>query len=96
VAQAGNTMNQVVASIGRVTEIMAGIAAASEEQSTGIEHVNRAITEMDHVTQQNAALVEQAAAAAASLGEQADRLSGVVAVFKLAGTGQRRSGRAAF
>jgi methyl-accepting chemotaxis protein len=83
VLQAGNTMDEVVASIGRVTEIMAGIAAASEEQSTGIEHVNRAITEMDHVTQQNAALVEQAAAAAASLGEQADRLSGVVAVFKL-------------
>jgi methyl-accepting chemotaxis protein len=61
----------VVASVSRVTDIMAEITAASHEQSTGIGHVNQAITEMDSVTQQNAALVEEAAAAASSMQDQA-------------------------
>ncbi|MES2070848.1 MAG: methyl-accepting chemotaxis protein [Pseudomonadota bacterium] len=83
VAQAGTTMDQVVASVSRVTDIMAEITAASSEQSTGIGHVNQAITEMDSVTQQNAALVEQAAAAAGSMQEQAARLAQLVSRFKL-------------
>jgi methyl-accepting chemotaxis protein I, serine sensor receptor len=62
---------------------MAEIAAASEEQSDGIEQVNKAVSQMDEVTQRNAALVEQAAAAAVSLEEQATRMSDVVAVFQL-------------
>ena len=83
VAQAGTTMDEVVASVGRVTSIMGEISSASAEQSAGIEQVNRAIVEMDSVTQQNAALVEQAAAAARSLQEQASELANVVSVFKL-------------
>ena len=62
---------------------MGEISAASEEQATGIDQVNRAVTQMDGVTQQNAALVEQAAAAAGALEEQARQLAGAVAVFKL-------------
>jgi methyl-accepting chemotaxis protein len=83
VDQAGATMNEVVDSVKRVTDIMAEILAASQEQTAGIEQVNRAITQMDQVTQQNAALVEQAAAAALSLQEQAGTLSEVVSVFRL-------------
>jgi methyl-accepting chemotaxis protein len=83
VAQAGSTMEQIVASIARVTDIMGEITAASSEQSAGIEQVNQAITEMDSVTQQNAALVEQAAAAAESMHEQASGLVQVVSVFNL-------------
>ncbi|MGV7208469.1 methyl-accepting chemotaxis protein [Oxalobacteraceae bacterium A2-2] len=83
VNQAGMTMTDVVDSIQRVTDIMGEITSASQEQSTGIEQVNLAVTEMDNVTQQNAALVEQAAAAAASLQEQAAALAQVVAVFQL-------------
>jgi methyl-accepting chemotaxis protein len=83
VAQAGKTMDEVVASVSRVTSIMAAITAASSEQSTGIGHVNQAITEMDSVTQQNAALVEQAAAAAGSMQEQAAHLAQLVSRFKL-------------
>ena len=83
VAQAGTTMDQVVASVSRVTDIMADITAASHEQSTGIGHVNQAITEMDSVTQQNAALVEEAAAAAASMQDQAAVLAQLVTRFKL-------------
>ncbi|NMM29197.1 MAG: HAMP domain-containing protein [Glaciimonas sp.] len=85
VAQAGSTMEQIVASIRRVTDIMSEIAAASSEQSAGIEQVNQAIAQMDTVTQQNAALVEEAAAAAASLQDQAGNLAQVVSVFKLDG-----------
>jgi len=77
-------MTEIVRSIGRVTDIMGEISAASDEQSTGIEQVGRAVSQMDEVTQQNAALVEQAAAAAASLDEQAARLRSVVGVFRLA------------
>ena len=90
VAQAGTTMDQVVASVSRVTDIMADITAASHEQSTGIGHVNRAITEMDAVTQQNAALVEQAAAAAGSMQDQAAVLAQLVSRFKL--TAQESTG----
>ena len=83
VDSAGSTMDEVVDSIGRVTAIMSEITSASREQSAGIEQVNRAIIEMDNVTQQNAALVEEAAAAAGSLQDQAAKLSQVVSVFKL-------------
>jgi methyl-accepting chemotaxis protein len=83
VSEAGSTMDEVVASVRRMTDIMSEITAASHEQSTGIEQVNQAITQMDQVTQQNAALVEQAAAAADSLRDQARNLSQVVDVFRL-------------
>jgi methyl-accepting chemotaxis protein len=83
VAQAGQTMEEIVTSIKRVTDIMSEITAASVEQSAGIEQVNLAITQMDEVTQQNAALVEQAAAAAESLEEQAQNLAVTVATFKV-------------
>ncbi|MES2149280.1 MAG: methyl-accepting chemotaxis protein [Pseudomonadota bacterium] len=83
VGQAGVTMDEVVASVKRVTDIMSEIANASQEQSAGIEQVNLSIIEMDSMTQQNAALVEQAAAAAQSLQDQASELAHVVSVFKL-------------
>jgi len=83
VRQAGITMDEVVASVARVTGIMAQITAASQEQSTGIEQVNQAIAQMDQVTQQNAALVEQAAASAESMQDQAANLARVVSVFRL-------------
>jgi methyl-accepting chemotaxis protein len=83
--EAGRTMDEVVGSAQRVTDIMAEITAASQEQTAGIEQVNQAIAQMDQVTQQNAALVEQAAAAAQSLQEQASGLLEVVSVFKLDG-----------
>ena len=86
VDQAGKTMEEVVSSVKRVTDIMAEISSASVEQSTGIEQVNQAITQMDDVTQQNAALVEQAAAAAESLEEQAQQLTMMMADFKLSNT----------
>jgi methyl-accepting chemotaxis protein len=80
---AGTTMQQVVASVSKVNDIIAEITVATKEQSDGIAQVNQAIAEMDGVTQQNAALVEQAAAAAESLQEQAGHLAQVVSVFKL-------------
>jgi methyl-accepting chemotaxis protein len=83
VGQAGVTMDEVVASVKRVTDIMSEISNASQEQSAGIEQVNLSIIEMDSMTQQNAALVEQAAAAAQSLQDQAGELAHVVSVFKL-------------
>jgi methyl-accepting chemotaxis protein len=83
VDQAGSTMNELVDSVKRVTDIMAEILAASQEQTSGIEQINQAITQMDQVTQQNAALVEEAAAAAVSLQQQAGSLSQVVSVFRL-------------
>ncbi len=83
VDQAGATMNEVVTAVKRVTDIMSEIAAASHEQSAGIEGVNQAIVQMDNVTQQNAALVEQAAAAAEAMQEQAKDLYEAVSVFKL-------------
>ena len=81
--EAGTTMQEIVASVQRVTDIMGEISAASIEQSSGINQVNIAVSQMDTVTQQNAALVEQAAAAAASLKDQAHALVASVAVFKI-------------
>ncbi|PAU79373.1 methyl-accepting chemotaxis protein [Halomonas salipaludis] len=83
VEQAGETMQEVVAAVRRVTDIMDEISAASQEQSDGIEQVSQAVSQMDEVTQQNAALVQQAAAAAMSLEDQASRLEQAVAVFRL-------------
>ncbi len=83
VDEAGKTMDEIVSSVQRVTDIMADIAAASQEQGSGIEQVNRAITQMDQVTQQNAALVGEASAAAESLKEQSVRLAQAVAVFRV-------------
>jgi methyl-accepting chemotaxis protein len=82
VAKAGVTMQEIVVAIKRVTDMMSEIAAASAEQSTGIEEVNGAVSRIDEMTQQNAMLVEQAAAAAESMQEQAFVLSQAVAVFK--------------
>lgn len=83
VTETGKTIEEIVISVKRVTDLMGEISAASEEQSQGIEQVNQAVTQMDDVTQQNAALVEEAAAAAESLEEQAASLSASVSVFKL-------------
>jgi methyl-accepting chemotaxis protein len=85
VEQAGATMSDIVDSVQRVTQIVGSIADASEEQSAGITQVNQAISQMDQGTQQNAALVEEAAAAAQALQAQAERLESVVAVFQLEG-----------
>ncbi|MGC4244526.1 MAG: methyl-accepting chemotaxis protein [Herbaspirillum sp.] len=90
VEQAGTTMDEVVASVKRVTDVVAEITAASGEQSDGIEQINQAIVQMDEVTQQNAALVEEAAAAAQSLQEQSGRLVETVSIFKLSNHETRR------
>ncbi|WP_087721915.1 methyl-accepting chemotaxis protein [Pandoraea sp. PE-S2T-3] len=87
VAQAGQTMEEIVQAVKRVTDIMGEISAASAEQSNGIEQVNRAVTQMDEVTQQNAALVEEAAAAAGALESQAHELRAAVSVFQTSGAG---------
>jgi methyl-accepting chemotaxis protein len=81
--KAGNTMNEVVTSVKRVTDIIGEIADASAEQTTGIEQVNQAIAAMDQATQQNATLVEESAAAAASMRDQAGSLSRVIGAFVL-------------
>ncbi|MBV7538375.1 MCP four helix bundle domain-containing protein [Duganella sp. sic0402] len=86
---AGNTMQNVVASITNVRDLIGEISAASREQTVGIEQINEAVMQMDSVTQQNAALVEQAAAAAQSLEEQAATLMVTVGTFKLPGTAPR-------
>lgn len=83
VQQAGQTMSEVVRSVQRVTDIMGEIASASVEQNTGIEQVNVAVTQMDEVTQQNAALVEQASAAAQAMADQAETLRVAVSIFKV-------------
>lgn len=83
VDQAGTTMAEIVTAIKRVTDIMSEISAASSEQSSGIDQVNQAITQMDDVTQQNAAQVEEAAAAAEALEEQTKVLQQAVSIFKL-------------
>jgi methyl-accepting chemotaxis protein len=83
VDQAGNTMTEVVGAIKRVTDLMGEISAASNEQSQGVSQVGEAVTQMDQVTQQNAALVEEMAAAASSLNNQAQDLVSTVAFFKL-------------
>ncbi|WP_394777555.1 methyl-accepting chemotaxis protein [Undibacterium sp.] len=83
VDEAGKTMDEIVASVQHVADIMSEITAASQEQSSGIEQVNLAITQMDEMTQQNAALVEQAAAAAQSMRDQSGHLSEVVSQFRI-------------
>jgi len=90
VEQAGTTMHEVVSSIRQVTDIVAEISAATQEQNDGIAQIHRAITEMDGTTQQNSALVEETAAAAETLREQADMLERTVAAFTItAGQGAR-------
>src|SRR5687768_4795511 len=83
VQQAGQTMGELVTSVRKVAEIMTEIATASREQSSGIDQINKAITQMDHVVQMNASIVEQATAAATSMAEQATGLAQVVAQFRL-------------
>ncbi|ECL4281118.1 methyl-accepting chemotaxis protein [Salmonella enterica subsp. enterica] len=83
VESAGETMDEIVNAVTRVTYIMGEIASASDEQSRGIDQVGLAVAEMDRVTQQNASLVEESAAAAAALEEQASRLTQAVAVFRI-------------
>jgi len=85
VAEAGATMAEIVDSVRRVTDIMSEISAASLEQTEGIEQINQAVAQMDEGTQQNAALVEEAAAAAAALREQSTRLAQAVSVFRIDG-----------
>jgi methyl-accepting chemotaxis protein len=87
VDEAGSTMEEIVTSVKRVTDIMAEISLASQEQSAGIEQVNRAIGQMDEATQQNATLVEQAGSAASALQEEAEHLAHLVSIFKLQGAG---------
>jgi methyl-accepting chemotaxis protein len=95
VDQAGATMTEVVGSIRRVTDIMGEISAASNEQSLGVSQIGEAVTQMDQVTQQNAALVEEMAAAASSLKSQAQDLVQTVSVFKLGGHAAHHVARAA-
>jgi methyl-accepting chemotaxis protein len=83
VNEAGATMNEIVGSVQRVTDIIGEITAATEEQRSGIGQINQAVSQMDQVTQQNAALVEEAAAASGTMQEQAQQLAQVVSVFKL-------------
>lgn len=83
VEEAGKTMDEIIASVKQVAEIMSEITAASQEQSTGIEQINQAVIQMDNVTQQNAALVEEAAASAESLEHQAKDLAGAISIFKV-------------
>ena len=85
VAESGQVLTGIVDSVKRVTDIVAEIAAASQEQSSGIDQVNRAVMQMDEVTQQNAALVEEAAAAARAMQEQADELERQIRYFRLQG-----------
>lgn len=95
VRETGSTIEEIVNSVKRVTDIMGEISAASDEQSQGIEQVNQAVIQMDDVTQQNAALVEEAAAAAESLQEQAQGLSDSVAIFRVDEVGGAASKKAA-
>ena len=87
-------MQEVVAAVRRVTDIMGEISAASSEQSQGVSQVGEAITQMDQATQQNAALVEQSAAAADSLKTQAGQLVDAVAVFRLSDNATRHNSSA--
>ncbi|MES1162699.1 MAG: methyl-accepting chemotaxis protein, partial [Rhizobacter sp.] len=86
VTDAGKTMDEIVSSVKRVSDIIGEITAASGEQSQGISEINGAVAQLDQMTQQNAALVEESTAAAESLKEQAVRLAEVVGTFKLEAT----------
>ncbi len=94
VADAGQTMNEIVGSVKRVSDIIGEITAAAGEQSDGIGQVNTAVTQLDQMTQQNAALVEQSAAAAESLKDQASRLAQVVQVFRIDANGSSHASSA--
>ena len=94
VDKAGATMAEIVQSVGRVTDIMAEITAASQEQTAGIEQINSAVTQMDQATQQNAALVEQASAAAQSLEQEAAELAQAVGIFKIDASAAPKAGPA--
>ena len=85
VGEAGESMNDIVTQVKGVADLIGEISASAHEQTSGIDQINQAITQLDNVTQQNAALVEEAAAAADSLNQQAGRMVGVVSAFKLAG-----------
>jgi methyl-accepting chemotaxis protein len=89
VTRAGEAMEKIVSSVSHVSEIMSEIAAASTEQSKGISQIGTAVVQMDSVTQQNAALVQESAAAAASLEEQARHLTEIVSIFKIGGSEKR-------
>jgi methyl-accepting chemotaxis protein len=91
VDEAGSTIGEIVQSVTRVADIVGEISSASEEQRTGIEQVNQAVIQMDQVTQQNAALVEEASAAAQAMSDQAQTLQQTVAIFRIAGTGSSAS-----
>ena len=95
VESAGETMGEIVSAVTRVTDIMGEIASASDEQSRGIDQVGLAVAEMDRVTQQNASLVQESAAAAAALEEQASRLTQAVAVFRIQQDQQKARANAA-
>lgn len=86
VMRSGQTLDQIVVAVKRVTDVVAEIASASSEQTTGIEQVNIAIAQMDDMTQQNAALVEQATAASQSMSEQAGELSRMISGYRTAAT----------
>ena len=86
-AQAGETMQEIVTGIQRVSDIVSEIASASREQSLGIVQINQAVTHLDSVTQQNAALVEETSAASAALQDQARQLASVAGAFKLQSNG---------
>jgi methyl-accepting chemotaxis protein len=89
VDESGKTLEEIVGAVKKVTDIVAEIAAASREQSAGIEQVNRAVMQMDETTQQNAALVEEAAAASQAIVEQAQALSAMVAHFSVGGADEQ-------
>ena len=91
VQEAGATMNEIVTSVQRVSDIIGEITAAAAEQSEGIGQVNVAVNQLDQMTQQNAALVEESAAAAESLKDQATRLSTMVQTFRLSESQAQRS-----
>jgi methyl-accepting chemotaxis protein len=86
VERAGSTMQEIVSSVARVTDIMGEISAATTEQASGIDQINHAVAQMDRVTQQNALLVENAASSASGLGEQVSHVNGALAVFKILGS----------
>jgi methyl-accepting chemotaxis protein len=93
VEQSGKTLEEIVGSVKRVTDIIAEITAASQEQASGIDQVNKAIMQMDETTQQNAALVEEATSASQSMKEQAQELMRQVRSFKIKGSGQESPAR---
>jgi methyl-accepting chemotaxis protein len=93
VDESGRTLGDIVSAVKKVTDIVAEIASASREQSSGIEQVNKAVVQMDQTTQQNAALVEEASAASQAIVEQAQALNGMIARYRIDDAGERASKR---